>query len=158
MGATTHSYIIAARITQGHEEWETSTLVERQAIIANYLKIKDDPRMMKYQNSHSHLDLLNHHNNDSEASLASVQKEESKTHEHKEHRHHSLRKHFSHHSHGESGTDTDTDAQVKEHRHHFPHLHKREALVSHSTPDLVGAGKGIPIVHEAEVRQVMTVD
>lgn len=52
MGETTHSYIIAARITEGHNDWETSTPEERNQLIKNYLLIKDDPMFKrKFSNS-----------------------------------------------------------------------------------------------------------
>jgi hypothetical protein len=108
MGATTHSYIIASRIAQGHEDWESTTLEERQSIIANYLKIKDKPAMQKYGNGHSHIDLLHH--NDSEASLQS-----SMPHEHK---HHSFRKHFSHLDNSTSEGNEDTESEGQDvHKH-----------------------------------------
>jgi hypothetical protein len=46
-GVTTYSYVIAARITQGHQEWETSTPEERVKIIENYRAIKDHPKLKR---------------------------------------------------------------------------------------------------------------
>lgn len=46
-GVTTYSYVIAARITQGHQEWEASTLEERLKIIENYRAIKDHPKLKR---------------------------------------------------------------------------------------------------------------
>lgn len=170
MGATTHAYIIAARITQGHEQWETSTPAERQSIIDNYMKIKDDPLMQKHAN-HSTADLMKHmhHHNDSESSIDSkviIPKHD----EHKEHHSHahSLRQHFSHHSHSTSDLAETGVGGGLEHKHslrsHLPHIHKHDSenglrdQISHSTPELLEAHKGIPMVHEAEVRQVTTIN
>jgi hypothetical protein len=46
-GITTYSYVIAARITQGHQEWETSTPEERLKIIENYRAVKDHPKLKR---------------------------------------------------------------------------------------------------------------
>jgi len=161
MGATTHSFIIASRITQGHDDYAASTSAERQSIIANYLRIKDDPKM---QNTGSHIDLLHH--NDSDISL---QSQKSPEHAHIHHTH-SLRKHFSHHSHdakdeiNSEGEKTEVKEKEKLSHHnsiraHFTH-HKEDskAQISHSTTELVDGHEGIPEVHEAEIRKVMTVE
>ncbi|OBT99139.1 hypothetical protein VE01_02267 [Pseudogymnoascus verrucosus] len=47
MGEQMHRYAVAARITQGHEDWETSTPEERRHIIDNYNMIKNDPLLKK---------------------------------------------------------------------------------------------------------------
>ena len=148
MGATTHSFIIASRITQGHEDWETSTAEERQSIISNYLKIKDDPKMQKYREGHSHVDLLHH--NDSEVSAASSQKSHESNH------------HLIHHNQSESEllpSKTGSKHSIRmPHRHRHGGKEEAKELVSHSATELPDDHKGIPMVHEAEIRQVMTID
>jgi len=174
MGSTTQSYIIAARITQGHLDWDESTPEERQMIIDNYHKIKDDPEMYKMP-SHLHQstsDLVHKiHSHHSETDLAKTVTSES------HHSHHSVRKalhldHKSNHSSSEldrtlsAGSESSTlngDEHVKHkhslHGHHFPHLHKHgEDKLSHtmSEVELPSEHAEIPIAKETEMRQVIS--
>ena len=171
LGATTHSYIIASRLTQGHQDWDKSSLSERQSIIDNYLKIKDDPAMKRTPNcpvegiKHG----FTHHNDSSSSSLES--KASSPKSEHKHHEHaHSIRKHFSHHS-DHSATDLVSDKPAADgepklgHTHSIrAHFHKHDSKVSlkeqssHSTTELHNDEDGILTVHEGEVRKTMTID
>lgn len=172
MGSTTQSYIIAARITQGHLDWDESTPEERQMIIDNYIKIKDDPEMYKIPSSlhQSTSDLLHKmHSHHSETDLA-----ETESH----HSHHSVHKalhlhHKNHHSSPEldkeltAGSESSTlngEEHVKHKHslrgHHFPHLHTHEEdKLSHtmSEVELPNEHSKIPMVKEAEIRQVMSI-
>lgn len=47
MGEKTHRYAIAGRITEGHQDWESSTLEERRQIIDRYNMVKDNPFFKK---------------------------------------------------------------------------------------------------------------
>ncbi|KFZ01301.1 hypothetical protein V500_00816 [Pseudogymnoascus sp. VKM F-4518 (FW-2643)] len=47
MGEKTHRYAIAGRITEGHQDWEMSTLEERRQIIDRYNMVKDNPLFKK---------------------------------------------------------------------------------------------------------------
>ena len=46
-GITAYRYVIAARITQGHQEWETSTPEERVKIVDTYRAVKDHPMLKR---------------------------------------------------------------------------------------------------------------
>jgi hypothetical protein len=110
-----------------------------------------------------------HHHNDSESSIdskVSIPKRD----EQKEHHSHAhfLTQHLSHHSHSTSDLAETRSEGGLEHKHslqsHLPHIHKHDSKnglkdqMSHSTPELLEDHKGIPIVHEAEVRQVITIN
>jgi hypothetical protein len=171
MGATTQAYIIAARITQGHEAWEASTATERQSIIENYLKIKDDPSLKKrHGHGHGHTELNHVHRHN--ASQSSIESQATiPAIEHKHHGHaHSIRNHFSHHkdSGNESGADTDNSSpDAEKHKHHshkihLPHFHKHDSKseleLSHSATVVPILNKETQMVHESDVRKVITID
>jgi hypothetical protein len=174
MGSTTQSYIIAARITQGHLDWDDSTPEERQMIIDNYNKIKDSPEMYKTPSDlhQSTSDLVHKlHSHHSETDLAN--KDTSESH----HSHHSVRKalHLDHkHNHSSpeldreltTGSESSTlngEEHVKHkhslREHHFPHLHKHGGdNLSHtmSEVELPSEHAEIPMAKEAEIRQVIS--
>ena len=168
MGSTTQSYIIAARITQGHLDWDESTPEERQMIIDNYNKIKDDPKMYKVP---SHLqqstsDLMHSmHTHHSESGLVKTETSES---------HHSVLKALRlDHKHNRSSAELDReltaltessdlngDEHTNHHHPHFPHLHHKheEEKLGHtmSEVELPSEHSQIPMAKEAEIRHVIS--
>ena len=176
MGSSTQSYIIASRITQGHLDWDESTPEERQMIIDNYRKIKDDPQLYKlpshlHASSTSLLNKIHSHHSESESDIAKTEASES---------HHSIRHalhldHKTNHSSPELDSNqevTDSEpgglngeAQVK-HKHslkahfHHHHLHKHaDDKLTHtmSEVELPSEHAEIPMVKEAEIRHVMSI-
>ena len=172
MGATTQSYIIASRITQGHQDWDKSTPEERQMIIDNYMRIKDDPQFYKipssvHQSTSSLVQKMHSRHSETDVSIAESQ-----------HSHHSLKDHLHLHHHksnhsspeldrdvaAESETSTLDEEEHAKHKlslkgHHFPHLHKhREETLGHSMSEveLPKEHKEMPMVQEAEIRQVLS--
>jgi hypothetical protein len=177
MGSTTQSYIIASRITQGHIDWDESTPEERQMIIDNYRKIKDDPQMYKIP-SHLHQGSSNlmHkiHSHHSETELSKTETSES---HHSTHSHHNI-KHALHldHKHNHSSPELDREVTAGsetgslngeghvKHKHslreHFHHLHKHgDEKLTHtmSEMELPNQHAEIPMAKEAEIRHVMSI-
>ena len=172
MGSTTQSYIIAARITQGHLDWDESTPEERQMIIDNYNAIKDDPEMYKLPSHlHQSTSSLMHkmHTHHSETDLPRKETPES------HHSHHSVREamHLGHkQNHSSPALDRDASLTTgsesstlneelhENHKHHHFHLHHKHAAdkAAHtmSEVELPNEHAEIPIVKEAEIRQVMS--
>ena len=48
MGSSSQNYIIAARVTQGHEEWQNATIEEKQEIIRKWSALKVDLKKKKH--------------------------------------------------------------------------------------------------------------
>lgn len=144
MGATTHAYIIASRITQGHEDWEASTPVERASIVEAYMRIRDDPAMQK----HSDIDLLVQHE-----SFIHSKHEPGRRH----HRHHSLKELFEHRSRSAPDLLRGVRGEAWEGGHGF-RAHPKDLYKHEGVPEQAlspGSRDGVPVVHSAAVRQVL---
>jgi hypothetical protein len=148
MGATTHSYIIAARITQGHADWE-------------------DPKMQRNGGHYGHMDLLKTlQNHPSDSSLE--QGDRKTPHRYREDKYHepthSLKSHFAiprnHSSPDLASGEMERLVHRNSLRRHLPHLHKRgkesvdDSDLSRSTTE--SDLEGIPMAKPAAVRHVLS--
>jgi hypothetical protein len=168
MGATTHSYIIAARITQGHADWEITTAEERAQIIADYLKLKEDPKMQRNGGHYGHMDLLKTLQNHPSDSSLEQQGDRRTPHRYREDKYHepthSLKSHFAiprnHSSPDLASGEMERLGHKDSLRRHLPHLHKRgkesmdDSDLSRSTTE--SDLEGIPMAKPAAVRHVLS--
>jgi hypothetical protein len=139
MASSAQSYIIAARITQGHLDYDDSTPEERQSIIENYKTIKDDPKLYRHpsqlnQSSNSLKQKFHSHHSDTDLGQTetngSTHSQHSSTHAlHLDGKHNASESNLKKSETGESQKSTHSHHSIR-HALHLDHKH------NYSSPEL----------------------